>query len=163
MSPAEYLLEIVAPTVRDASDDRRSRRKAYLACIAVYHLIDYLAVDAAEEGGTGRRRREAIEVRLKAHAETALHVVRGVTNGVKHSVLERPHVIPFGPGQDYWRPPARAGEMECGVSQLGDLTGGRQFEDGNRQFDIYWETRRLLVAMIELYPHHLPSCDIGDW
>ena len=38
MTPADFMNEIVVPTLRDLRDDRRSRRRAYLACIAVFHL-----------------------------------------------------------------------------------------------------------------------------
>jgi hypothetical protein len=42
MTPAEYVTEIVIPTVRECRDNRRSRRYAYLACIVTFHIKDHL-------------------------------------------------------------------------------------------------------------------------
>ena len=42
MTPAEYVNEIVLPTVREFGEHRRCRRRAYLACIVAFHIKDYL-------------------------------------------------------------------------------------------------------------------------
>ena len=93
MSAAQYVDEIVVPTVREARDDPRSRRRAYLACIVVHHIEDYLKCDGAKNVRSTMRRQIPL----------AYEVVRGVCNGAKHAVLDRPHDVPFTPGQDrYW-------------------------------------------------------------
>jgi hypothetical protein len=41
---ADYYLDtIVEPTVAEYEHDRSSVRKAFLACVATFHTIDYLA------------------------------------------------------------------------------------------------------------------------
>ena len=54
MTPAEFLDEIVVPTLRECRDERRSRRRAYLACIAVFHIKDHLK-EGRREGGSRLR------------------------------------------------------------------------------------------------------------
>ena len=63
--------EIVVPTLRELRNERRSRRRAYLACIAVFHLSDHLE-NAGETG---------IEDAMRASCGVAFDVVRGVCNG----------------------------------------------------------------------------------
>jgi hypothetical protein len=43
MTPADFVNDIVVPTVREFRDVRRSRRRAYLACIIVFHIKDHQA------------------------------------------------------------------------------------------------------------------------
>lgn len=38
-----YLVEIVDPIVKEFEDNADSRRHAFIACVAVFHAIDYLA------------------------------------------------------------------------------------------------------------------------
>ncbi len=42
MPPCQYMGEIVLPTLREYEETTNSRRRAYLACIVVFHLRDYL-------------------------------------------------------------------------------------------------------------------------
>ena len=39
----QFLDEVVEPTIRDFEADPTSRRRAFLACAATFHAIDYLA------------------------------------------------------------------------------------------------------------------------
>jgi hypothetical protein len=41
MAPAEFMDEIVVPTPHEFRDEWRLQRRAYLACIAVFHLKDH--------------------------------------------------------------------------------------------------------------------------
>jgi hypothetical protein len=60
------MTEIVVSTLREFRDERRSRRRAYLACIAVFHLKDHLK----KAGETG------IENAMRGACGTAFDVVR---------------------------------------------------------------------------------------
>jgi hypothetical protein len=42
MTPRQYRGEIVLPTLHEYEETTNSRRRAYLACIVVFHLRDYL-------------------------------------------------------------------------------------------------------------------------
>ena len=53
MTPADFMNEIVAPTLREFRDDRRSRRRAFLACVAVFHVKDHLKKAVSEASRIG--------------------------------------------------------------------------------------------------------------
>ena len=136
MTPAEYVTEIVAPTLRECKDERQSRRRAYLACITVFHVKDHLK----EAGETG------IEKSMRLHTGEAFDVVRAVCNGAKHVKTDPKHRIPVRAGDDWYRPPAVAGLMVADLSVLGDGDGGREFEHADIRHDIYSCARRVLLG-----------------
>lgn len=153
MTPVDFLTEIVLPTVREFESNRRSRRRAYLAVIVTFTLKDHLA-KAGERG---------IETTMRAAVGDAFDLVRSVANGAKHLRTDGSHVIAFTAGEDYDRPPAWAGEMECGVSELGDETGGRRIgEPGNGARDLYVDTAAVLRAYVATYPVRFPGVDLSD-
>lgn len=151
MTPTEYLAEIVLSTLEEARNEPQSRRRAYLACIAVYHLFDYL--EAAGE--------KDVRSRARGECRDAYEAVRSVCNGVKHGETELRHVLRFASGSDYWRPPGRAGEAQAGVSQVGDPRGGREFTAADQRHDIYWSAVRLLNWMKVTFPQVFHGLDLG--
>lgn len=152
MTPAEYVTEIVAPTLRECKDERQSRRRAYLACITVFHVKDHL-----KEAGETK-----VQDTLEKFGCQHYEAVRGFCDGAKHAELKRPHEVPFPSGADFWRPPAIASVMVVGLSALGDSYGGREFQHGDERFDLYFSARSLLIDYRNCYPHHLSSCDLHD-
>jgi len=152
MTPAEYVDEIVIPTVREFRDNRRSRRHAYLACIVTFHIKDHLA-KAGKKG---------IEKTMRTGASKAFDLVRGICNGTKHVVTDSSHAIPFQAGTDYDRPPGRAGEMIAGLSELGDPVGGRQIGSGAGRFDLYRACKDALTDFQSNFPSHLRNCDLSN-
>ena len=151
MTPAEYVNEIVVPTVLELRDDTRSRRRAYLACIAVFHVKDHLS----KAGETG------IESAMRAATGEAFDVVRGVCNGTKHVRTDRGHVIAFTSGDDYDVPPAFADMMIVDVSYLDDTVGGREIETPSGVFDLYAVASTTLKTFVQCYPMHLGACDLS--
>jgi hypothetical protein len=74
MTPAQFATEIVVPTVREFRENRRSRRHAYLACFAAYHLKDYLKKAGADA-----------EFAMKLHGGSrCFEAVRAVCIAAKH-------------------------------------------------------------------------------
>jgi hypothetical protein len=49
MDTVRYLNEIVEPTIEDFKNNPTSERHAFLACVVVYHVIDYLAHPKREQ------------------------------------------------------------------------------------------------------------------
>jgi hypothetical protein len=45
-----YLEEIVEPTIADFEQNARSVRHAFLACVTVFHAVDYLAFPGTSRG-----------------------------------------------------------------------------------------------------------------
>jgi hypothetical protein len=152
MTPAEFMGEIVVPTLREFRDERRSRRHAYLACIAVFHLKDHLK-KAGEKG---------IEDAMRAECGLAFDVVRGICNGTKHVETDGSHIVAFKAGQDTDRPPAILGQMILGVSLLGDSKGGRDVRHGQARLDVYACAKAVVLGFKKLYPQHLGGCDVGE-
>lgn len=75
-------------TLREFRDERRSRQRAYLACIAVFHVKDHLR-KAGEKG---------VEPTMRGACGAAFDVVRGICNGTKHVETDGSHVISFRAG-----------------------------------------------------------------
>lgn len=115
MSPKQYLEEIVIPTVDEYRADNGSRRKCYLACVATHHLYDHVGI------ARGRK----LPFSENKVAVDAFNLVRAVATGAKHvGNDEQKNPIRFAAGSELYRPPARAGVMVCGWSELGDVDGG---------------------------------------
>jgi len=153
MTPAEYVTEIVVPTVRECRDSRLSRRHAYLACIVTFHIKDHLK----KAGVTA-----SIENAMRSACPDDFDVVRAVCNGTKHVETNATHPVPFTAGEDYDRPPAVLGEMVLGVSMLGDTVGARVLHHQDKNFDLYDSVKKILVEFKNQFPHHLGSCDLSD-
>ncbi len=150
MTPAEYMDEIVIPTLREFRDERRSRRRAYLACIAVFHVKDHLKKAGEKD----------VEKTMSATCGVAFDVVRGVCNGTKHVGTDERHVVAFRAGDDSDRPPAILGELVLDVSRFDDAHGGRDVRHGDERFDVYECAKAVVVAYQKLYPQHLGGCDV---
>jgi hypothetical protein len=154
-TPADYVSEIVVPTLREFRDDRRSRRRAYLAAIAVFHIKEHLR-QAGERN---------VERTMRAAGAKSAHdfrVVRAICNGSKHVTTDASHLVPFSAGSDTDRPPAFFGQAVWGVSKFDDLDGGREITVGIARIDIYDACKAVLNEFVAGYPSRLGDCDISD-
>jgi hypothetical protein len=147
VTPADYVNEIVVPTVREFRDDRRSRRHAYLACIVTFHVRDHLKK-------AGEQHPDKL---MEAACKDEWKVVRAVCNGTKHVTSE-----PFRVGQDWDVPQAMLGVFQLGVSYIGDAVGGREVALGVGSRDIYACVKRVLVSFRDKFPAHLGGCNLSD-
>jgi hypothetical protein len=152
MTPQEFMDEIALPTVAEFKRDPRSRRLAYLACIATFHIKDHLK----SAGQT------SIETTMRAACGDSFDVVRAICNGTKHVQTDASHPIPFVAGTDWYRPPARLGQMILGVSRLGDPHGGREIGMGQQRRDIYPAVRATLAAYCASFPPQLGTTDLSQ-
>jgi hypothetical protein len=93
-----YLDEIVDPTIGDLEQNPTSRRHAFIACVAVFHGIDYLAFPRSSRGLRQKFRKESPEfARVDQVAHAFKHVVAG---GRQEPRLRAGDVIPRPPA--YW-------------------------------------------------------------
>jgi hypothetical protein len=92
MSPAEYVSKIVLPTVEEYLAAMDDPRRAMLACIATYHVRDYLAQALGERVG-------AIDQRLQNVCGHFFDVIEGMCNGSKHGGNSRGN-FHFTPGDE---------------------------------------------------------------
>ncbi|MFO1173211.1 MAG: hypothetical protein U1E49_19870 [Hyphomicrobiaceae bacterium] len=155
MTPAQYFNEIALPTVQEFKKDRQSRRHAYLACIAVFHVMNYLAEARSE------KKAKTVQDIVKADLGESFHVVRVVCNSAKHLRLDDKHEIEFRSGDDWSRPAARAGQAIAGLSRIGDQNGDREFQFKNRRYGIYACIRRILISYEKKFPSHFAGCDFS--
>jgi hypothetical protein len=129
MFPNDYFEEILIPTLYDSFERPDSRRHAYLTCIVTYHMLDYL--EAAGE--------KNVYATMKSFCGSQWEAIHVVATAAKHLRNDRNKnaTIRFTSGSDIFRPPARAGAMECGHSRLGDLTGGLYFIWDDQEYEIF--------------------------
>jgi hypothetical protein len=109
-----YLDEIVEPTISDFEQNPTSVRHAFIACVAVFHSIDYLAYPRKPQPLRQLFRRQSTDFALvdqMAHAFK--HVTSGNPNGKR---LLSTDVIS--------RPPAVWGSAVWDLSSWDDPTGG---------------------------------------
>jgi hypothetical protein len=152
MTPADYINEIVIPTVREFRDERRSRRRAYLACIATFHLRDYLK-KAGEYG--------VIDA-MRTSCGAAFDVVRGISNGSKHAETDGSHAVAFRAGEDTERPPATWGKAVWDASRWDDIVGGREVRHEGDRHDLYECVKAVALAFQRNYSGQLGKCDLSD-
>jgi hypothetical protein len=110
----QYIDQIVEPTIRDLADHPTSVRYAFLACVATFHSIDYLAYPKKPSGLRQRVNQESVDFR----------VVDNVAHAFKHVVVGKRAEPKLSATQIITRPPAVCGEMVAGLSFVGDENGG---------------------------------------
>lgn len=157
MTPIDYAAQIIVPTATDAMENPTDRRLAYLTCIAVYHLVDYLALASIAEITSNRERKAKhkkaateIKARVAAQCPSEFKVVGDICNGFKHperanrpaeSVIEIPGFGPGMLGSVFYAGPAK------GPSLAVQVEGELLFLDGC--------IMAVLVALRDLYPEML--------
>jgi hypothetical protein len=100
-----YLNEIVEPTIKDFEADPTSVRRAFLACVVVFHGIDYLAYP--------RKRPSTLRQQFNRKSSAFATVVTG---NRKKPKLKADEVIS--------RPPAAWDKAEWNASHWDDPAGG---------------------------------------
>jgi hypothetical protein len=126
-----YLEEIVDPTVKDFEEHPTSVRHAFLACVAVFHSIDYLAFP--------RRSRGLRQKFRKVSPDFAL--VDQVAHAFKHVVTGNPGDSRLVATEVITRPPAYWGSMVWGLSRWDDADGGVTL-DKDHNIDLLEVVRR---------------------
>jgi hypothetical protein len=121
-----YVEQVVDPTIKDFVDHPTSVRHAFLACVAVFHSVDYLA----------HRRRRAANLRQEwRKASPAFAKVDELAHAFKHVVTGSPKNPTLKATDVISRPPAIWGEMQWGLSRWDDPIGGVTV-DNDRDLDI---------------------------
>ena len=113
-SPARYIDEIVEPTVKEFENNPTSVRHAFLACVAVFHTVDYLAYPKKS-----RTLREQFDLASPDFAK-----VDNVAHAFKHVSVGPRDTPDLKVGEVISRPPANWDEAEWDLSEWDDVTGG---------------------------------------
>ena len=112
-----YADEIADPTIAEFELDPRSPRRAFLACVATFHLIDYIAHPnkAANQRVVFRRESQAFAA-IDRVAHAFKHVVTGHPDSADLQPLASSDVIE--------RPPAFWDQAVWDLSRWDDAIGG---------------------------------------
>jgi hypothetical protein len=155
MLPAEYMSQIVLPTVDEYLAATGDRRRACLACIATCHVRDYLA--RAEAVSLGE-----IERNMRAVCANSFEVVEGICNGSKHCGNSRNHFL-FAPGAEKAIPVFAFDVPGSGwdVSRW-DVPGLLVEHNGHRMF-VDHSACAVLATYGHLYPEQFASIDFETY
>jgi hypothetical protein len=140
-----YMSEIVDRTINDFKEHQASRRHAFLACVATFHCIDYLA-----------HPRKSANLRKKFRKNPDFAIVDGVAHAFKHVKSDGNVTAPQAREQPlrvtavFSRPPARAGVMQAGLSRVGDPVGGVEIwgESGSDLLGVVMKAAEFLRTML---------------
>jgi hypothetical protein len=160
MLPAEYMSQVVLPTVDEYLEATGDRRRAYLACIATYHVRDYLArADAVSNSKREiERSTREIERKMRGVCANSFEVVEGICNGSKHSGNDRNKFL-FAPGAEQAIPVFELDVAGSGldVSRF-DVPGLLVEHNGHRMF-VDMSVCAALAAYGQILPQRFPSID----
>jgi hypothetical protein len=111
---ALYLDEMVERTIKDFETEPTSVRRAFLACVVVFHGVDYLAFPDNSTGLRQKFRKDS----------QAFAIVEEVAHAFKHVITGKPSDPRLAASEVIPRPAGRCGEGQCGLSSVGDGIGG---------------------------------------
>ncbi|WP_342167026.1 hypothetical protein [Methylobacterium sp. SD21] len=156
MTPAEYVDEIVVPTIVEFLHEPASRRRAYLACIVTNHVRDHLFT-------AGKRNVDDV---MRANAYPHFAVVKAVCNGIKHVKRDRSSPIKFGVGEDV--DPREVALSDENGNVLTDENGdtltifnrGRGVENDDSHFILTDAVTQSIRVFKEQYQDLLVACDL---
>ena len=121
-----YLNEIVDPTIEELAAHRTSVRHTFLACVAVFHAVDYLAYPRKS-----RTLREQFNKESKAFA-----IVDDMAHAFKHVVAGNPASPDLVARDVIARPPAVWGSAVWDLSRWDDPHGGVTIKS-DKSIDLY--------------------------
>jgi hypothetical protein len=117
MDARQYADMIVDPTIAEFESNPRAVRRAFLACVVTFHMIDYIT---HPKGSSARRDEFRKASPAFATIDRVAHALKHVTTGTPSS----PTLKPLAAGQVIERPPAAWDSGVWGLSQWGDEIGG---------------------------------------
>jgi hypothetical protein len=134
----QHLDDIVEPTINDFENNPTSVRHAFLACVATFHTVDYLAREAGKSSAHLRQiyRSESQDFAL---IDDVAHAFKHVSVG-KH---DEPKLVV---SEVISRPPAILGLAVFDLSRFDDADGGVTL-DKERQIDLLDSLRKTVAHL----------------
>jgi hypothetical protein len=129
-----YIDDIVEPTIAEFEAEPTSVRRAFLACVVTFLVIDYLFYSnnsSAAKRNEFRKKSESFAI-VDRVAHAFKHVITGNPLHPQNKPLSAKEIIS--------RPPGFAGVAFAGLSCVGDLLGGVTLAD-QRGVDILTEMK----------------------
>ncbi len=134
---ARYLGDIVEPTVKDFENNPTSVRHAFLACVVVFHGVDYLAYP---------RTKPATLRQQFGRQSDAFKTVDRVAHAFKHVITDCRN--PLKSDDVISRPAAMWGEAVWDLSRWDDPVGGVTL-DSERDVDLLDAVKRAYEFLSE--------------
>jgi hypothetical protein len=111
----QYIDEMVEPAIKLFEEQPTSRLFGFLACVAAFHAVDYLAWP----------RKRSSQLRKELGKQSAdFRIVDQVAHAFKHVVSGNRATPDLRMGDVIPRPPSFCGVMVVGLSRIGDKRGG---------------------------------------
>jgi hypothetical protein len=117
----EYLIKFADPTIADFEQNPSSVRYGFLACVVLFHAVDYRAYPKSSSGLRQQWRKKSDDFAL----------IDKVAHAFKHVATPSPSRPKLLAKHVSRRPPAIVGQMMLGASLLGDPTGAVVVEGKN--------------------------------
>jgi hypothetical protein len=133
-----YLDQMVEPTIRDFEQNPTSVRHAFLACVAAFHAIDYLAYPKKRRSATLRQKFQK--------NSTEFAIVDDVAHSFKHVVVGDRRKPRLTAEQVIPRPPAYFGRAEWDLSNWNDPIGGVAL-DRERSVDLLKAVKKAVLFL----------------
>jgi hypothetical protein len=134
-----YLDEVVEPTIVDFEANPMSRRHAFLACVATFHSVDYLAHPRPPQQLRQRFNEQSPEFALVDRVAHAFkHVVSGHVASHQRQPLKAAEVIA--------RPPGFSDVLFYDLSRVDDPMGGVTL-DQERDIDLLAVLKRAVAFL----------------
>ncbi|MEG6510197.1 hypothetical protein V6C03_14600 [Methyloligella sp. 2.7D] len=150
-----YYEQIVKPTVEDFVKSNRDLRLGMLACMATFHVVDYVfqnrILDAKKADQEARRFCD----KMQKQNNNAFEIVRGFALASKHCRLSRTDSLQgFDSGRTRPTYPSIAGVMRTGATYIGDTEGGLLVEwiDGRK-----YKLHRAIEKARQTLEHEFPE------
>jgi hypothetical protein len=126
MEIERYLETIVEPTIKDLESNPTSVRYAFLACVVVFHSLDYLT-----HPETSRNRRSLFRKQSEdfATVDRVAHAFKHVKTGHPGAADNQPLKV----DDVIERPPAHWGTAVWDLSRWDDANGGVTLDDSRQQ------------------------------
>ena len=153
MTPTSYMAEIVIPTAQEFMAARGDRRRAYLACIAAFHLCDY--VQRADGKAINSVRRP-----IRALCEPSFDVVEGICNGSKHCGRDGRGAFDHQPGTEREIPIFAFDVSGAGWGQGRFSVPGLGVEHHGQELCVDWCLQAFLLSAAKAFPDHFRE---NDW
>jgi len=132
-----YIHQFVMPTAADFEQNPSSVRHGFLACVVLFHTVDYLAYPKKSAAIRQKWRRQSADFAL----------IDKVAHAFKHVATPTPSRPDLLAKHVRSRPPAIAGRMMAGASRVGDPTGAVVVQ-GQNLLDIVRRAAEFLAAQV---------------
>jgi len=143
-SVADYISDIVEPTIQEYLDEVLDRRRCFLACLAAYHVIDRIA--EAKLWDCKSAAQAALALKKKC---PAFGIVEDVALALKHTKAGGSDRVRLRESDVTERPPGNWDVAVWDVSRWDDPTGGHEARRSSGSDDVTAAIQDVLRFLVQ--------------